>query len=269
MKFETFREQEKVGWHDRSEVYADLTARATTQAIPALLVGVRVHVEQRLIDICTGPGFAAGAAAAIGADSVGVDFATGMVEIARKSFPEIRFEEGDALALKFADSEFDAAVCNFGVFHFVDPEAAFSEAFRILKPGGRYSFSQWCAPSESPLFARVFGTIVKHADMSLVPPSPDAFVFSDRGQCRDSLAAAGFTEIEFIEVPSVFRAPSEDFFTYFMSFSVRVPIIMEHQSTKIVQAIEQEINYTMKEFDTGNGLLIPMPSFVVSGLKPG
>ena len=220
MNFEIFREQEKAGWHDRSESYADFTARATTQAIPTLLAGVQVHVDQRLIDICTGPGFAAGAASAIGANPVGIDFAAGMVEIARKNFPKVLFEEDDALALGFADNEFDAAVCNFGVFHFVEPEAAFSEAFRILKPRGRYSFSQWCAPSESVLFEKVFGTILKHADMSLVPPSPDAFAYSDRNKCRDCLEAVGFTEIESINVPSVFRAQSEDFFANFLSFSV-------------------------------------------------
>ena len=42
MAFEEFSEQERRGWGDRAGVYADSTARATTQSIPALLAAARV-----------------------------------------------------------------------------------------------------------------------------------------------------------------------------------------------------------------------------------
>ena len=97
MTFEQFRAQELDGWDRRAEGYEGLTARVTTQAIPALLAAVRTRVGLKVLDICTGPGFAAGAADAIGAAAEGIDFAPGMVETARRRFPRLTFNEGDAL----------------------------------------------------------------------------------------------------------------------------------------------------------------------------
>jgi ubiquinone/menaquinone biosynthesis C-methylase UbiE len=269
MSFEDFRSQELKGWDKRASVYEGLTARATTQAIPALLSGVRARVGLRILDICTGPGFAAGAADAIGATAKGIDFAPGMVDAARQRFPHLTFREGDALALEESDASYDAVICNFGVFHFTEPSLAFSEAYRVLRPGGRYAFSQWASPKESPLFSCVFGAIMKHADMSNVPPSPDAFAYSDHEKCRDSIIAAGFSELEIALVPSVYHAASAaDFWEEFLQFSVRTPIIMDQQTDEVRAAIEVDVAEAISDYELNGNLAIPMPSFVVSAVRP-
>ena len=45
------------------------------------------------------------------------------------------------MALPFGDGEFDVVVCQFGVMFFPDKQAAFGEAVRVLRPGGRYVFN--------------------------------------------------------------------------------------------------------------------------------
>ncbi len=267
MAFEKFRTQELEGWDERAESYEGLTARATTQAIPALLASIRTRVGINVLDICTGPGFAAGAADAIGATAEGIDFAPSMIATAKERFPRINFRVGDALALDAPDGSYDAAICNFGVFHFTDPGIALGEAFRILKSGGRYAFSQWASPKESALFGRVFGAILKHADMSRVPPSPDAFAFSDTEKCRQALFDVGFREIEVTSVPSVYYGSADGFWDEFLEFSVRTPMIMRHQTKEAAAVIEAEIAVATAEFVQGGMLAIPMPSFVVSGVK--
>ena len=92
MSFEEFTEAELTGWDLRAAHYRDTTARATTQAIPAVLAAARVAAGRRLIDVCCGPGYAAGAAAALGADAKGVDAAPAMVAAAREAFPACRFD---------------------------------------------------------------------------------------------------------------------------------------------------------------------------------
>jgi ubiquinone/menaquinone biosynthesis C-methylase UbiE len=270
VSFEEFRSQELNGWDSRADGYEGITARVTTQAIPALLSGARVRAGLRILDICTGPGFAAGAADAIGATAEGIDFAPGMVQAARRRFPHLTFREGDALALKEPDGSYDAVICNFGVFHFTDPSLAFNEAFRVLRPGGRYAFSQWASPKESPLFTCVFGAIMKHADMSKVPPSPDAFAFSDHEKCRDAITTAGFTEVQVTPVPSVYHADTvAGFWKEFLEFSVRTPIILDRQTDEARAAIEASVVEAISDYASPNGeLTIPMPSFVVSAVKP-
>ena len=69
-------------------------------------VGLRQGV--RLLDIATGPGYVAAAAAARGARAVGLDFAAPMVAHARTMNPAVEFQEGGAEALPFPDHSFDA-----------------------------------------------------------------------------------------------------------------------------------------------------------------
>lgn len=265
--FEQFREKERIGWGSKAEFYKDHTALITTQAIPTLLRAVRVRAGSTLLDICTGPGYAAGAAQAICASSTGIDFAPEMVALAAKSFPDCAFQVGDALQLDFADNTFDSAVCPFGIFHVTDPQKAVSEAYRVVKSGGRYAFSQWCAPAESDFFRITMGSIAKFADMSVADPAPDAFRYSNRDQCRKLLADAGFTDIELHEVPSVYHAPPGDFFENILRLTVRGAMILEAQTDAVKMAIRDDMNNAASAHLTDGGIVLSVPSFVVSGVK--
>lgn len=103
-----------------------------------------------LPDIGCGPGYVSAAAAERGAVLTGFDFSKRMLVPATKIFPQIRFREGDAQNLPFADGSLDQAVANFALLHLADLERAYAEACRVLRSGGKFGFTVW-APAEESL----------------------------------------------------------------------------------------------------------------------
>ncbi|WOS66101.1 class I SAM-dependent methyltransferase [Sinorhizobium fredii] len=69
-----FREFEHTGWEAVSKGYEQHFARLTRQTVPALLDAARIAKGMRVLDVCTGPGMLARAAAERGAQVVGLDF---------------------------------------------------------------------------------------------------------------------------------------------------------------------------------------------------
>jgi len=268
MSYGDFRYAELQGWDARAEDYDTATARATVQSIPDLLAAVRLAPGMRLLDVCCGPGYAAGAAAALGAEAQGIDFAPAMVRAAQMRFPGLAFKEGDAEKLLLPDESIDAVVCNMGLFHVTSPQRVISEAFRVLCPGGRFSFSQWRAPEENPLYQMTLGIVRRHADLSAAPAAPDAFSLSSRDTAKDMLAKVGFSDIAVREVPNILRAPASGFFDFFMRFGVRIPLIVNRQKDEVRAAIRAEFDRDALAFRAGDEICVPMPSIVVSGQKP-
>jgi len=101
-----------------------LTGRIATRLVEPLLDATRLAAGMRVLDVGTGPGYAARRAAERGAVATGVDVAEEMVALARSRNGAIRFLVVDAEALPFPDRAFDAIVGNLVVNHLPEPERA-------------------------------------------------------------------------------------------------------------------------------------------------
>jgi demethylmenaquinone methyltransferase/2-methoxy-6-polyprenyl-1,4-benzoquinol methylase len=111
-----------------------------------LAVAEVVWPGDRVLDACCGTGDLAVEAERRGGRVVGLDFSERMLERARRKSGAIEWVQGDALALPFADGEFDAATVGFGVRNLADLDAGLRELARVLKPGGKLAVLEITRP---------------------------------------------------------------------------------------------------------------------------
>ena len=265
-----FQAFEHAGWQRAARGYDDAFGSLTRQAIDPLLDAAQVRAGARVLDVASGPGYAAAAAAQRGAQVTALDFSVAMVEMARSQNPEIEFREGDAGALPFADGSFDAVVMNFGMLHLARPESAVSEALRVLRPGGRYAFTVWAKPEEAVGFGIILDAVRKHGNPDVpLPPGPPFFRFSDAGECDKVLKVAGFRKVDVRKVPQVWRfSASGLLFEAFLTGTVRTQALLHAQSAPALAAIREAVGKVAGEYENHGTVEIPMPAVLAAGAKP-
>ena len=123
--------------------------------IAALTVPVSEHLvdhvgvgpTDRVLDVATGTGHVALAAARRSAESVGIDYVPGLLEIARRRAEAedlvVELAEADAEHLPQEDASFDVVLSAIGVMFAADHDAAARELVRVTRPGGRIGLASW------------------------------------------------------------------------------------------------------------------------------
>jgi SAM-dependent methyltransferase len=268
----TFKGAEHAGWERAAPVYADSLGVVTARAAAPLLDAAGVGAGTRLLELCCGPGYAAGAAAARGATAVGVDFAAAMVEVARALHPRAAFQQADAEALPFGAARFDAAVCAFGIAHVPDPDRLLAEAHRVLAPGGRVAFTMWRGPERNAFYALVLGAIGEHGALDVpLPPAPPLLRFSEPAACAAGLLAAGFVAPTVVDLPLAYHPASADAvleFTY--KAVVRLVMLLDRQTPaareRIHRAIVPVAGAARRARD--GRIELAMPAVLASATKP-
>jgi demethylmenaquinone methyltransferase/2-methoxy-6-polyprenyl-1,4-benzoquinol methylase len=94
------------------------------------------------LDLCCGTGDIAFALAQRGAETTGLDFSPQMLEVAsqrhsKSPVPHLKFIQGDAQQLPFADEAFDIVTVGYGLRNLTSWERGMEEMFRVAKPGAR------------------------------------------------------------------------------------------------------------------------------------
>ena len=147
---------------------------------------------ERVLDLATGTGNAALAAARRGARVTGVDSATRLLEVARgRAAAEelaIEFVSGDVLDPPVAAGSQDLAVSSFGVTFASDPERVVQAIAGALRPGGRALLTAWLP--EGPIHAdlEVFSLAVAEATGA---PAPERFPWHEPEAVAGLAAARG------------------------------------------------------------------------------
>ncbi len=136
-------------WDADSEVWAARWAPTFREFAAEVVRRAAPKPGERLLDVGTGTG----TALLLGVPlinpegrAVGIDRSQQMAERAKHAAasagPAVRVLQMDATALDFPDEWFDVVVSNCGI-PFLGMPQALSEIRRVLKPGGRLSWSDW------------------------------------------------------------------------------------------------------------------------------
>jgi SAM-dependent methyltransferase len=123
--------------------------------IAALTVPVSEHLVEhagvmpgeRVLDIATGTGHVALAAARRSAKATGIDYVPELLDIARLRAQaeelDIEFVQSDAEDLPYGDATFDVVLSAIGVMFAADHARAARELVRVCRPGGRIGLASW------------------------------------------------------------------------------------------------------------------------------
>ena len=143
-RFDAVKERQQRMW--ASGDYAQVAARIHPIA-ERLCEAADLVAGSRVLDVATGSGNAAIAAARCGCEVIGIDYVPALLQRARvRARAEglaVEFVEGDAEALPFADGSFDAVLSVVGVMFAPDQERAAAELVRVCRPGGTIALASW------------------------------------------------------------------------------------------------------------------------------
>lgn len=261
---------EREGWERNAPFYDDRAGRMTRVAVARLLEASGARAGMRLLDVCCGPGYGAGEAAAQGLDAVGLDLAPAMVAEAQRRYPQAEFRDGDAEALPFEDASFDIVACTFGLLHLPEPDKAIAEAFRVLAPGGRYAFTVWCTPDRAELLGLALQAVAAHADTSVaLPAAPPMFQFADESFARAALERAGFRDVAKDEIPIRYQGnAAEELLDWFQKSTVRATALVRLQTPEVRTRIENAIVSGALRYLVSGRIEIPCPAILYVARKP-
>ncbi|MFC7360213.1 class I SAM-dependent methyltransferase [Nocardioides astragali] len=144
---------------------------ALTVAVNETLVSTAEIVpDEKVLDVATGTGHAALAAARVGALVTGIDYVPALLDLARGRAAaerlDVGFVEAPAEQLPFEDGSFDVAISAIGVMFAADHDRAASELGRVVRGGGRIVLASW---TRSGFVGGILGIVGKH-----VSPPPGA-----------------------------------------------------------------------------------------------
>jgi SAM-dependent methyltransferase len=127
-----------------------------------------LRAGQRVLDVATGHGITALAAARRWCSVTGIDYVPALIERARERAVadrlKVNFQEGDAEDISFSEGDFDAVLSTFGVMFAADQEQAARELLRVCRRGGKIALANW---TPDGFVGQMFRTIGRY-----LPPAP-------------------------------------------------------------------------------------------------
>lgn len=209
-------------------------AQAMRASGEQLIAKLNITKNMKVLDLGCGDGTTAIPAANAGADVLGVDIASNLVEagnirVKNEGLSNIRFQEGDACNLSdLKDNSFDRVISIFGAMFAPRPFDVAKEMVRVTKQGGKIIMGNWI-PGDPTLVAQIL-----RISTAYTPPPPEGFIspmtwgiennvierFAEAGINKDKISfekdtyifMTSCSPIEFMKIMKSFYGPTMNAF---------------------------------------------------------
>lgn len=195
-----------------------------------------------------------------GGTATGLDISSPMLSVARQraeaaAVANVDFVRADAQTAELAG--YDLIVSRFGVMFFDDPQAAFTNLARGLKPGGRMVFTCWRELLANDWVMIPAAIALEHVPMPELgePGGPGPFSLADEAQLQTLLERAGFDDvrIERHELPLTLGSDVPDALS-FMRHGEMAEILFTGVDTELVERAWEAIDQRLQEAKTADGV---------------
>jgi ubiquinone/menaquinone biosynthesis C-methylase UbiE len=263
--------RESIYYQSGASGYDEAFAHVTGLFVPPLLAAARLAPGQHILDVATGTGEAAQAAAAVVGPTgtvVAGDISPAMLDIARRKLDAVpvTFERFDAHALPYPDGRFDAVICQLGLMLFADPARALAEFHRVLRVGGRVAATVTTTP-ERTLYMRIGATIARHVP-SIADTFNRNFNIPDAEHLKALLADAGFCDVRVESECNELRFASfDDYFSDIENGATLSGQEFARLPEKLQRAVREDVRRDLHVNGFDGSLTVNMQVLVGSGQR--
>ncbi len=259
----------------------DLATSYQDQVVPALMeewaprvaAAADIRRGDRVLDVACGTGVLTRAAASRAGPSgavTGLDRNPGMLAVASRLSPTLRWQQGTAEALPFPDQSFDAVVSQFGLMFVPEPAAALREMMRVLVLGGRLAVAVWASLDDTPAYAAEVAVVERLAGSAAGAALRAPFVLGNAERLAELCLAGGITGATVALQQGRGRFPS---IRGMVELEVRAWLaVMGGVSLEesVIAEILREAEVALKPFvtDEGGEVVFASPALLVTAVKP-
>ncbi|HEX6457890.1 MAG TPA: methyltransferase domain-containing protein [Thermoleophilaceae bacterium] len=243
------------GWDRWNQMLAEASRPVTDHMVAAL----DPKPGETILELASGAGVGGFVAASLMEGEgrlIMSDFASNMVKACERrgaelGFNNVEYRVMDAESMDLDDDSVDGVLCRWAYMLMGDPAAALRETRRVLRDGGRLSFSVWAAPEDNP-WASVPGRVLVQRGHMQPPESgaPGIFAMANPARIEELVKGAGFESLELREVPMSWHFESfDEFWTYTNEIAGALAAVIAELDESEQRAVRSEIEAALPGCD--------------------